>query len=1070
VNTIEQRIAKLDQSLEKRGFMRLEQIGRGSTTHVFRCHYEQSGEDLAVKAWSLDDPSADSEMMDKLFENFRVTGKGETPAHSVSVKAMSARKYYVLMKLMETNLFDFHQHYEMSPEVFESLMTRMLNSLHETHVKCKAIHANVKPTNILVDSEGKFKLSDSLYLPIQANQLIKNPQLLPTPDVDHDRVGDFTPDYPKAKYISPELVNNSFGPVGIWMDQFMIGFVLIEQLLGTEQFEALFRGVGQESNDVELGWLRWHGSTDELPSPYDILPDLPPATRELLHRMTRKKVDQRYSSIAAALASLHREPVSYHSQMESDEIESKLESMNQVLHETPESEPIGKRLPRKAESAQTNREISATNSHKKKLTVNRNSTTAGVYQTAGKVAISTGNPYDEIAPERFTPEWWQDQWQDPSVRKKSLLAGLLFIAIMFVGIGGGSSKKVSVKFTLAEGIADAVVMIEGERVTEFPHEMKFQPGKNILIEAHAENYEEKEGGRTYLVKEEPNQQFEIKLDPKKFKLKLEYPLAQNGATIKVNGDDHHDNYISGGIGEKFELAWNCPGYKPILKKITIDETKKMITSNFWGQPVPIDRQIRFQTDPPSVRWQLKNGSTIVGTSEKPVMLSPRKAYRLSLEAEGYQPEEFMIAENEIEPGLSEHKLAERKLTPSVIKGWIVVNTKPANATVDIRPVENTSDLMKKTEEGKYEATIGASYIVESSFKGQKKQTQVKVAAGENVVELTLDILDRWTNRVGMEFVYVGPPEKSFKLGGIQKQNRHLESNKASDKKTELSGWQLLDRSGSAPTALVRKTPLRSVELKNQVYFPEVEVTVSMSVYVGVHEITIGDWKRVMGDKPRFMTSTYPDNYPVLGISRKEAASFIKKLEEQEGMAGIYRLLTDAEYEYLMQQSNGGKQIAQFATGKHPIPVAVDALPPDNLGLCQLMGNAAELVEDYYDQNFYRDNQNLHNPVNHNVGPLGIARGNSYLTKPDDFHHQARFAINETPVRQMPVGFRLARVRTDNMKQDQFRQILADQPERTNQPMKNQVRLSMEKSSNITPLDEPLDAIGPGKAKQYAHPK
>jgi hypothetical protein len=37
-------------------------------------------------------------------------------------------------------------------------------------------------------------------------------------------------------------------------------------------------------------------------------------------------------------------------------------------------------------------------------------------------------------------------------------------------------------------------------------------------------------------------------------------------------------------------------------------------------------------------------------------------------------------------------------------------------------------------------------------------------------------------------------------------------------------------------------------------------------------------------------------------------------------------------------------------------------------------------------------------------------------------------------------------------------------------MKNQVRLSMEKSSNITPLDEPLDAIGPGKAKQYAHPK
>ena len=76
-----------------------------------------------------------------------------------------------------------------------------------------------------------------------------------------------------------------------------------------------------------------------------------------------------------------------------------------------------------------------------------------------------------------------------------------------------------------------------------------------------------------------------------------------------------------------------------------------------------------------------------------------------------------------------------------------------------------------------------------------------------------------------------------------------------------------------------------------------EVTISKSYYLGLYEVTQGQYENVMGSNPsRFKGS----KNPVEMVSWDDAVSFCKKLSElpEEKAAGReYRLPTEAEWEY-----------------------------------------------------------------------------------------------------------------------------------------------------------------------------
>lgn len=76
-----------------------------------------------------------------------------------------------------------------------------------------------------------------------------------------------------------------------------------------------------------------------------------------------------------------------------------------------------------------------------------------------------------------------------------------------------------------------------------------------------------------------------------------------------------------------------------------------------------------------------------------------------------------------------------------------------------------------------------------------------------------------------------------------------------------------------------------------------EVTISKSYYLGVYEVTQGEYEKVTGENPSGFKGT---KNPVEMVSWEEAVSFCEKLSEMpsEKAAGReYRLPTEAEWEY-----------------------------------------------------------------------------------------------------------------------------------------------------------------------------
>src|SRR3954468_3654383 len=79
-----------------------------------------------------------------------------------------------------------------------------------------------------------------------------------------------------------------------------------------------------------------------------------------------------------------------------------------------------------------------------------------------------------------------------------------------------------------------------------------------------------------------------------------------------------------------------------------------------------------------------------------------------------------------------------------------------------------------------------------------------------------------------------------------------------------------------------------------------------SYYIGKYEVTLGQWRNIMGIKPPAYTGVdYGnkdcDNCPVVKVSWDDAQEYIKRLNAKTGKH--YRLPTETEWEYA---AKGGK--------------------------------------------------------------------------------------------------------------------------------------------------------------------
>ena len=224
----------------------------------------------------------------------------------------------------------------------------------------------------------------------------------------------------------------------------------------------------------------------------------------------------------------------------------------------------------------------------------------------------------------------------------------------------------------------------------------------------------------------------------------------------------------------------------------------------------------------------------------------------------------------------------------------------------------------------------------------------------------------------------------------------------------MIGMILLDRQvfAQSPKEIINSIEIKLVLIPNGTfmmgspveeegrYDNEVQhkVTISRDYYLGVTEVTQGQYEKVMGTNPskfqkQVILNKDSSMYPVEKVSWEDAVSFCKRLSElpDEKTAGrVYRLPTEAEWEYACRAESetafhfGGssKLSDDFAwfgnSNKQTHPVGQKK--PNAWGLYDMHGNVFEWCGDWFNE--YPKGA-VSDPTGPKEGVLRVNRGGSW---------------------------------------------------------------------------------------------
>ncbi len=209
-------------------------------------------------------------------------------------------------------------------------------------------------------------------------------------------------------------------------------------------------------------------------------------------------------------------------------------------------------------------------------------------------------------------------------------------------------------------------------------------------------------------------------------------------------------------------------------------------------------------------------------------------------------------------------------------------------------------------------------------------------------------------------------------------------------------------------------------------------------WMGRHEVTNRQFRKFQRDHDSRSyegLSLNGDEQPVVHVSWEDARSFAQWLSEQNGGQVLFRLPTEAEWEYAARGGTKGarywgdgeeqacdhENIADLTAKKlwhwedvhncedsYAATAPVGSYQPNGFGFYDMLGNVWEWCEDYYSVDFYA-NYERQNPVNQNArrGPDRVMRGGYWHGGPDSTR-SARRSSGLPSAGNNDVGFRLVR--------------------------------------------------------------
>jgi formylglycine-generating enzyme required for sulfatase activity len=213
-----------------------------------------------------------------------------------------------------------------------------------------------------------------------------------------------------------------------------------------------------------------------------------------------------------------------------------------------------------------------------------------------------------------------------------------------------------------------------------------------------------------------------------------------------------------------------------------------------------------------------------------------------------------------------------------------------------------------------------------------------------------------------------------------------------------------------------------------------EVAITRPFYMGVYEVTQGEYEKVMRYNPSHFK--IGPEHPVEQVRWKDAVDFCKKLSAlpDEKKAGrVYRLPTEAEWEYACRAGTatafhfGDPLSAKQANFNGDFPhgggdkgpnlgktAKVGSYQPNAFGLYDMHGNVWEWCSDWYDADYYK-NSPKEDPQGPPKGvlPTGyhndfylVARGGCWIDEARGCRSAYRFRFMPSDPYRL-VGFRVA---------------------------------------------------------------
>ncbi|WP_018331641.1 serine/threonine-protein kinase [Actinomycetospora chiangmaiensis] len=248
-------------------------IGRGGAAEVYRARDELLGRDVAVKLFPAGVGEADESRRQREVQT--LAGMNHPGLVTIyDVGAEGSRAYFVMQLIEGESLADRIRSGPLRPGDVVALGAALGDALTYVH-RHGVVHRDIKPGNVLLDTEGRPHLSDfGIAVLADATNITATGMVIGT-----------------ASYLSPEQVRGQ--PVGPASDVYALGLVLLECITARREYPG---------NALEAAVARLH-------RPPDVPTDLPPALYGLLVAMTRDEPAERPTTeqVVGELRAISRE-------------------------------------------------------------------------------------------------------------------------------------------------------------------------------------------------------------------------------------------------------------------------------------------------------------------------------------------------------------------------------------------------------------------------------------------------------------------------------------------------------------------------------------------------------------------------------------------------------------------------------------------------------------------------------------------------------------------------------------------------------------------------------------------